>query len=68
LSFRATPFKHDRMHSPTKQPLSVRLEPEVREALHRVARQERRTLSSAVNHLLARELFMRGELRTEAVR
>jgi hypothetical protein len=42
--------------------LSVRLTEDVRVGLERFAERERRTLSSAVNHLLARELSLRGEL------
>jgi hypothetical protein len=46
----------------SRKQLSVSLAPDIHEALSRVAARERRTLSSAVNAMLARELAGRGEL------
>jgi hypothetical protein len=45
-----------------RQKLTIALEIDVRAAVERVAARERRTLSNAVNAMLARELTGRGEL------
>ena len=44
------------------QPMSVRLEPEIRDALERAALEERRTLSAMIDVLLVRGLRDMGYL------